>query len=207
MIADGQFLITEALKSMLQASGFRVVAVSRKHELQELLGKQDIALLIIDPVRFEYGSTGELAWLKRLYPATSILILTGSISKQQVIELNREGIGNIAMKTDELTEILHAVREALNGRKHYSRELFDLLVKSGGQTAESLLLTPSEIEIVRMLSGGLSIKEIALRKNVTVSTVTTYRKNIYRKLNVSSRSELVRYAIETGLVDAIDYYI
>ena len=207
VIADSQYLITESLKSILLAYGPKVYTVSCKKGLHAFLQKHDVSLIITDHAKFDYGSMDELAGLKRQYPGTAILIMTGTISKPKLKELNHAGIRNIAMKTDDLAEILNAVKAALRGEKHYSREVLDLLLKTDGQTADDLLLTPSEIEIITMISGGLTIREMASRRNVSVNTVMTHRKNIFRKLRVSSRSELMNYASKTGLIDSIEYYI
>jgi DNA-binding NarL/FixJ family response regulator len=207
VIADSQYLITESLKSILLAYGPKVYAVSGKKALHAFLQKHHVSLIITDHAKFDYASMDELAGLKQQYPGTAILILTGAISRLKIKELNRAGIRNIAMKTDDFAEILNAVKSALSAEKHYSREVLDLLLNTDGQTVEDLLLTPSEIEIITMISRGLTIKEMASRRSVSVNTVMTHRKNIFRKLRVGSRSELMDYAKKTGLVDTIEYYI
>ena len=66
--------------------------------------------------------------------------------------------------------------------------------KSTGE--ETGQLTTSEMEIVRLIAEGLTTKEIASRKYISFHTVITHRKNIFRKLGVSSVSELIMYAIK-----------
>lgn len=68
-------------------------------------------------------------------------------------------------------------------------------------------LTRSEIEILRLIARGLSVKEIASNRNLSAHTVVTHKKNIFRKLRVSSVHEATRYALRAGLVDPIEYYI
>lgn len=206
VIADSQFLITEALKSLLLERGLKVYVVADKTRVLALLQQHEVSLIITDHAQLDYGAD-ELVGLKQKYPDTAILILTGTTSRLKIKELNHGGVSNIAMKTDELNEILDTVSAALRGEKHYSREVLDHLLKTDGQTAAHLLLTPSEIDVVTMISGGLSINEMASQKSVSVSTVKTHRKNIFRKLRLSSRMELMNYAIKTGLVDNIEYYI
>ncbi len=206
-IADSQFLINEALKSMLMAQGSKVYAVSSRTGLDSLLRKHGIALVITDIEHLWHGSVDELSGFREQHPDTAILVLTGSITRMKVRELNHAGIRNVVMKTDDRDEILHAVRAALGGKKHYSREVLDLLLQREGQTSEDLLLTPTEIEIVRLIAGGLSVMETAARKNVGVRSVKTYQKSIYRKLRISGRRELVMFAIKAGLIDNIEYHI
>ncbi|NTW52940.1 MAG: response regulator transcription factor [Chlorobiaceae bacterium] len=207
VIADSQFLITATLKSMLEVFGSKVYTVPCKNDLYAFLQKHEAALVITDQTLFGVEATDELTGLKKQYPETALLILTSRIRKQTVSELNHAGIRNIAMKTDDRDEILDAVKAALRGEPFYSREVLDLLMIKDGRSIGSLLLTPSEIDIINMITGGLSTAEMASRKNVGVKTVMAHRKNIFRKLRLSSRSELMNYALKSGLVDAIEYYI
>jgi DNA-binding NarL/FixJ family response regulator len=68
-------------------------------------------------------------------------------------------------------------------------------------------LTSSEIEIVRLISGGVTTKEIANQKNISFHTVNTHRKNIFRKMGVTNASELIIQAIKAGWIDNIEYFI
>jgi DNA-binding NarL/FixJ family response regulator len=88
--------------------------------------------------------------------------------------------------------------------------LLDLLFeisekKSTGE--ETGQLTVSEMEIVKLIAEGLTTKEIASRKYISFHTVITHRKNIFRKLGVSSVSELIMYAIKSGWINLIEYHI
>jgi DNA-binding NarL/FixJ family response regulator len=68
-------------------------------------------------------------------------------------------------------------------------------------------LTTSEIEIVKLIAQGLTTKQIALQKYISFHTVMTHRRNILRKLGVSNASELIMYAVSSGLIDTIEYHI
>lgn len=207
VIADSQFLFTHALKTLLSGYGARVYTTSVKTGLHLLLENHGVSLIIADHMQLYRGAMDELVQLKKQYPGTAHLVLTGSISRQNVKELNLAGIRNIALRTDDRNEILRAVMAALNGKKHYSREVLDLLLNNGKESVEGLLLTPSEIEIINMISSRLSVEEIASRKNVSVRSVRTHRNNIFRKLGVSSSQELTMIAIREGLIDNIEYHI
>jgi DNA-binding NarL/FixJ family response regulator len=207
VIADSQFLITEALKSMLVAYGAKVYTASGKKGLHELLRKYRVSLVIADHTQLYHGAMDELSRLKKQYPETAHLVLSGTISKQKIKELNHAGIRNIALKTDDRTEIVLAVKAALKGEKHYSREVLDLLLDTDAKTVEALLLTPSESELFHLISSGLSIQEIACRKNVGVRSVMSHSRNMFRKLGVSNSRELTEFALRTGLFDNIEYYI
>ena len=72
---------------------------------------------------------------------------------------------------------------------------------------EVIPLTVTEKEILRLLALGKSTKEIAAERFLSVYTVMTHRKNIFRKLKVNNAHEAVRYALRAGIVNAMEYYI
>jgi len=212
LIADSQFLITESLKHILQEDvRFHVSnVVMEKRELTRELAKGDIALLIIDPSFIELSSFSELKEIINSYPDLQLLVITNGLTRNEMMELNNQGINDIILKTAGKEEIFEALAATLKGKKYYSSELLDLLFdliekkNSGEETGQ---LTASEMEIVRLISEGLTTKEIASRKYISFHTVITHRKNIFRKLGVSNISELIMYALRTGWINIIEYHI
>jgi DNA-binding NarL/FixJ family response regulator len=207
VLADTQFLTNEALHAMLTPLYQALYTVSTKAGLQQYLQKESIALIITDYVLFDFDSISELGDLRNKHPEIGIVVLTNAITHIKIKELNDIGIRNIVLKTDDAEEIFHAIDAALKGKKYYSGDVLDILLKKDGPLEDATILTTSEIEIVRLISSGLSTKEIAVKKHISFHTVMTHRKNIFRKLGVSSSPELLMYAIKAGLIDNIEYHI
>ena len=207
LIADTQFLTTETLRSVLEAEGYDVDLVSTRSGLHEYLRNNEVSLIVTDYILFDFRSINDLRELRELYGNSPILVLCNSMNQMQIKELNQAGIRNIALKTDDRAELIQAVAAAIKGRKAYSGSILDILLKQDGPAEDACLLTASEIEIVRLISTGLTTKEIAVKKHVSFHTVTTHRKNIFRKLGVSSSPELMMFAIKAGLIDNIEYHI
>ncbi len=207
VLADTQYLTNEAIHSMLSPLFHAFYTVSTKTGLQQYLQKETISLVITDDLLFDFDSINDLADVRKKHPETGIVVLTNSITNLKIKEFNDFGIRNIALKTDDREEIFHAVDAALNGKKYYSGNVLDILLKKETPFEDASTLTTSEIEIVRMISGGLSTKEIATKRHISFHTVMTHRKNIFRKLGVSSSPELLMYAIKAGLIDNIEYHI
>ena len=207
VLADIQFLTNEALRTMLTPLCRSFAIVSTKAGLQQHLQKEGISLIITDYILFDFGSISELGDLRKNHSETGIVILTNSITYIKIKELHDIGIKNIILKTDDRDEIFQAIEAALKGKKYYSGDVLDILLKKDGPLEDATILTTSEIEIVRLISSGLSTKEIAVKKHISFHTVMTHRKNIFRKLGVSSSPELLMYAIKAGLIDNIEYHI
>jgi len=212
VIGDTQFLVVEGLKSLLANDERLSVAgiVTTKDELLNFLARKPIQLLIIDLASLDFDKSDDLQFIKLQFPQLSILILTNSISKDEFTRLTKVGIKNILYKTAERDEILSAIDSAIKGKKFYSGEVLDLIIELGENKSVmevSVQLTISEIEIVRLIAGGMTTKEIAKKKCISFHTVNTHRKNIFRKLGVSNASELIIHAIKSGWIDNIEYYI
>lgn len=212
VIADTQFLVVETLKTILnEDERFSVVGiVGSKHELMKILEHEICNLLITDPVLFDFNSIDDLKNIRSNFPGLSILILTSLVGKAEFNELSRLGIKNIIYKTADRNEVVSAVDAALKGKKFFSEEVLNLIIEmneSKAITEEPTHLTASEIEIVRLISGGLTTKEIANQKNISFHTVNTHRKNIFRKMRINNTSELIIQAIKAGWIDNIEYYI
>jgi DNA-binding NarL/FixJ family response regulator len=207
VLADTQFLTNEALHSMLAPLFRSFYTVSTKSGLLQYLQKESIALVITDYLLFDFDSISDIGELKKIHPETGFVVLTNSITHLKIKELNDCGIKNILLKTDDRDELFQAIEAALKGKKYYSGDVLDILLKKEAPFEDATMLTPSEIDIVRLIASGLSTKEIAVKKCISFHTVMTHRKNIFRKLGVSSSPELLMYAIKAGLIDNIEYHI
>jgi DNA-binding NarL/FixJ family response regulator len=213
LIADNQFLITEALtglfNNLVEYDLQGVVGTS--FELTKILSNNSaIDLLITDHNLMDYSGFDELRKIGELYPKLHILILTNQVKVNEVNEFNRIGIKNIIYKTTDADELILAMKYTIQGKKYYGAEVLDLLVENRTERDESTTtsgLTPSEIEITKLIANGLTTKQIAAKKHISFHTVMSHRKNIFRKLNINNTSELIMYAIKTGLIDNIEYYI
>lgn len=211
-LADSQFLITESLKMLIQHSTEYVYEglAENLHELNLLLESKRIDLLITDFNLIDYKGFDELKKILTQYPEMHVLILTNNITKNELNELIKAGIKAVIYKTADSEEILMAINSALKSKKYYSEEILELLLENKNNHSDlhaSIPPTPTEIEIIKLIASGLTTKEIAAKRNVSFHTVISHRKNIFAKLNINNVSELVVYAVRSGIINDIEYYI
>lgn len=212
VIADTQYLVIETLKKILEAEQQLTLTgiVGSRAELDRLLNEVKCDLLITDHALMDFASVEELQHLRIRHPELKVLVLTNSLSKQELTELTKIGIKNILLKTTDKNELLTAIEAALKGKKYFAEEILDRLIELSENRSipdEQSRLTASEIEIVRLIAGGMSTKEIADIRCISYHTVNTHRKNIFRKLEVTNSSELIMHAIKAGWIDNIEYFI
>ena len=193
LIADSQVLITESLKIFIsELYNLELIAVvSEKREMLRVLGEEKISLLILDHSLIDFSGIIEIKELLRSYPGLKVLILTNGVSRSELHELNGAGISTVILKTEGKEELFDAINAALKGRKYYSNELLDILfdpAEKKNSNEDIVQLTNSELEIVKLISEGLTTKEIASRKFISFHTVISHRKNIFRKLTISSEN-------------------
>jgi DNA-binding NarL/FixJ family response regulator len=136
---------------------------------------------------------------------TRVVLLTAALDEEQLVEALRLDVGGVILKEMAPRLLVDAVRQVKAGGRWLdkgssNRALERLLrrdAESRGEAAESL--TPRELEIVRMVSRGLRNRAIAEQLYITEGTVKIHLHNIYQKLQVSGRLELVVQAREKGI--------
>jgi len=212
IIADSQFLIVEALKSLIADDARYILAgvAGTQNDLYKILENVQCSLLITDFANIDFDGTDDLKKIKQKYPQISILILTNSVSKPEFNGLTKLGIKNIIYKTAEKDELFSAIESTLKNKKFYSDEILDWFLDFSDNKYvpdDPIHLTASEREIVKLIANGLTTKEIAVKRNISYHTVNTHRKNIFKKMEVSNASELILHAIKAGWIDNIEYYI
>ena len=113
----------------------------------------------------------------------------------------------ILFKDSSIAEIETALLAALRSERYICKRASEALSPGKNIEAERPLLTATEREILKLIALGKSTKEIAEERFSSVHTITTHRKNIFRKIDVNNVYEATRYALRAGIIDLGDYYI
>jgi len=114
------------------------------------------------------------------------------------------------MKDGSIDELKSALKESLKGNRYISSHVSNILLDNSRKTDAALpknLLTTTEQEILKEMAMGKTSKEIAGNRFVSVHTIMTHRKNIFRKIEVNTIYEATKYAMRAGIVDTLEYYI
>jgi DNA-binding NarL/FixJ family response regulator len=142
--------------------------------------------------------------LKELQPDAVIVILTRHGDDAYLQELLRAGVAGYVLKQSASTELLQAIRVAAAGRQYLdsaltARVTAGFLGKEGKRpNRATATLTEREADVLRLIAAGHSNKEIALRLVLSVKTVEAHKANATRKLGLSGRVDIVKYAVLQG---------
>jgi two-component system response regulator NreC len=145
--------------------------------------------------------------IKQRFPQVSVVALTIHEDEEYFFKMLEAGASGYVPKRAAPEELLTAIRAAAAGQVYLYPSLAKLLVKDylsqerpGGEKSKVDGLTTREHEVLTYLAEGASNDEIAASLVISPKTVGRHRENIMRKLNLHSRSELVRYAIRKGII-------
>jgi DNA-binding NarL/FixJ family response regulator len=164
--------------------------------------KPDVVLL--DVVMPDGNGLEAIPTLLHERPETRILVLSMQDDPRYVREAFAAGASGYVLKEAADVEVVGAVREVARGGRYVHPELGARLVAAeadAARKAEDDPLSDREREVLRLLALGHTNQEIADRLVVSVRTVEAHRAHILTKLRLSTRADLVRYAIDTGLLE------
>lgn len=216
VIADAQHLIRAGLRHLISQDGrFQVIGeAGNEQELQRQLSVLNPDVVILDYSQEGAFSIASINKLKEAFPDIRIMIMSDDNEKERIYEVLQLGVNGFLTKGCGEEEVFDAIKATAKGEKLFCTRVLDYLLEksfpddtkkpaereevSCGPTP----LSPREIEIVRLVAQGLIAKEIASELNLSTHTIYTHRKNIMKKLNLNSASELVLYAVEIGIVNS-----
>jgi DNA-binding NarL/FixJ family response regulator len=143
--------------------------------------------------------------IRQSHPEIKVVVLSMYANEEYVFQVLRAGASGYVLKQADSVEVLAAIRAALSGGSFLSppisRAVIDDYIRRAearGWASDLDLLTAREREVLQLLAEGRSNREIAGQLNISIKTVETHRSNMMNKLNVKSKTELVKYALRKG---------
>jgi DNA-binding NarL/FixJ family response regulator len=207
LIADDFAVVRSGLRRLLDAKpDLEVVAEAADgHEAVEKALKEDIHLAILDVSMPRMTGIQAAAELHKRKPEVRLLMLSMHDSEQFLFEALKAGASGYVLKSGADTDIVDACRAAMRGDSFLYPSAVTTLVRDyverGGRGEEQFdVLTPRELEVLKLIAEAHTSKEIAKLLFISIKTVERHRQNILDKLGMRDRVELTRYAIRRGLI-------
>lgn len=181
-----------------------------KKELIALCAQNPDALVLLDYTLFDFERIQELIFLQEKYPQTDWIVSSDELSEEAVRTLlfNSKKF-SILLKDSAAEDFLSALKQALKGERYISSYISNMLLENSKQPSKlpRNILTITEQEILKEMALGKSTREIAAQRHVSMHTIMTHRKNIFRKIEVNNVHEATKFAMKAGMIDLAEYYI
>jgi two-component system response regulator NreC len=206
LIVDDHAVVRSGLRRVLDAEkDIETVAEAPSAEravFEAIEHKPDVVLMdVVMPGKS--GIEGTPAVLQAV-PNAKVLVLSMQDDPHYVREAFEAGASGYVLKEAADTEVVGAIRAVAAGERYVHPALGARLVAAEAderRRAESDPLSEREREVLRLLALGHTNQEIAAQLYISVRTAETHRAHIMRKLSLSSRAQLVRYALDQGLIE------
>ena len=206
MIADDHNLLREGIKQLLEFDGsMEIIAeASDGIECLEILNNVNPDILLLDINMPLKNGIEVLEELKVSKPDLKILILTVHGEVEYLIKAIDIGADGYIMKDSESSELKRAINEILSGEKYIQPSLIPMLnnkLANRDIDKDKLnSLTNRELEVLVQVANGMFNKEIAINLNISERTVKNHISNIFKKIDVSDRTQAAVFAIKNNLV-------
>ena len=209
ILADNQELTRFALESLLQQDQENVVyRASDKAGLVATLKEHESAVVLLDYTLFDFTDEDQLLIVAERFALSQWILISDELTPQflrRVIYSSHQF--SIVFKDGTLKDLRDALDAVGRHDRHISQRALETIIIQQEEDERPSVLTTTEMEIVKAIAQGKTTKEIANERFSSVHTITTHRKNIFRKLGVNTAHEVTKYALRAGLVDSSEFYI
>ncbi len=206
ILADDHSLVRAGIRSLLGAMvDVQVIGeASSGEEALELAAREHPDVVLMDIAMRGITGLEAAARMREAHPGVRVLILSMHSGEEYVLRALRAGAAGYLLKDAATGELELALRSVMRGESWLSpavsRQVVEGYVQRAGADATPDVLTARQREVLRLVAGGKSTKEIAFFLNLSVKTVETHRAQIMERLGIRDVPGLVRYALRTGLV-------
>jgi two-component system, NarL family, response regulator NreC len=204
VIADDHAVVRSGLRMLLDAEvDFEVAAEAGDVDsARRYVRGHQPRVLVLDLNMPGDSSLEAIPGLREEFPETQIVVLTMQDDPAFAREAMRAGALGYVLKEAADTELVEAVRSAADGRTYLHPQLGARLAAEPERHGPRSDLSDREIEVLRLIALGHTNSEIAQQLFLSVRTVESHRAHIQQKLGLSTRADLVKYALENKLLEA-----
>lgn len=200
LLTDDHAILSAGLRALLgYYDDVEVVgAASDGAEAVERVGELRPDIVLMDIAMPGMNGLEATRLIRERYPETQILVLSQHEERQYVLALLQAGASGYILKRALGSDLITALRAVASGETYLHRSVSAVLVEELQRPGESL--TPREMEVLEHIVRGETNQQIAVILSLSVKTVEWHRTNLMSKLGVHNAAELVRFALEHGLV-------
>ncbi len=209
LLVDDHAVLRDGVRMVLESQpGFQVVGTTENgRDALRLVEDLRPDIAVLDIAMPEMNGLEATRAIRQCCPQTQVVILSMHEGEEYLREALRAGAAGYVLKRAAAKELVGAIQTVRHGESYLDPALTRTLisdyvrqVERGDETPDSL--TERELEVLKLVAEGFTNRQIAFKLNISIKTVQTHRANLMDKLNLHDRTELVRYAIRRGLIQA-----
>lgn len=205
LICDDHQIIVDGLKSLVNSiEDFEVVATANNgKEVLDILKLLSVDIILMDIDMPVMNGLDATTLIKEKYKYVKVIILSVHSEKGMIKNLIELGVDAYLLKNASRDELETAIRQVYKGGEYFSSGVTQSLLKKDEDKLTDLDvdITKREVEILKLISSGLTNKEIGEKLFISHRTVDTHRTNLMRKLDVKNIAGLVSFALKKGLLE------
>ena len=206
LLADDHPVFREGVRQVLTSTleKVKVDEASNGQEVLNLVWANPYDVVFLDISMPGRNGLEILQQLKKAKPEIHVIILSMYSEEQYAVRAMKAGASGYLTKDGDANELLVAMEKVLAGRMHFSTSVVEQLVQELKKDSEKPahdLLSDREFQVMRMIAAGKKLTDIASDLEISLSTVSTHRLRILKKMNMKSNADIIRYTIEHGLVE------
>jgi two-component system invasion response regulator UvrY len=205
LMVDDHAIVRKGLRQIVteESGNMAVGEAATAEETLKLLYNERWDVLVLDISLPDRNGLDLLHEIKQQYPDLPVLVLSMHSEEQYALRVLRTGASGYINKESAPAELVEAIEKVVTGGTYISSALAEMLAYSINKPAPAPLhetLSNREYTVLLQLGAGRSVGEIAEDLNLSVKTISTYRRRLLEKMNLSTTAELIRYVIEHQLV-------
>lgn len=205
VVADDHPVFRHGLKTLLLQEGFCVEGeASDGREAVELTGQRRPDVVLLDYSMPHMNGLETARQILTQFPRAKVILLTVHREEQFMIAALNAGVRGYVLKSEAATAVVQAIREVDRGNAYVSPRVAGTAVDLGLACARSGsaadIVSPRELQVLKLIAEGHTTKEVAEVLGLTVKTAESYRTCLMNKLDIHDTAGLVRYAVRRGLV-------
>jgi two-component system invasion response regulator UvrY len=206
LIADDHSVVRNGIMKLLSASfpTTEFGEAANATEILRLIHETKWALVILDINMPGRSGLEILKEIKLIYPGTPVIIFSMYPEDQFAVRAIRAGASAYLTKDISSKELSEAIKKILNGGTYLTSKIAELItneLRSDQDKSSHQLLSDREYQVFLLLASGMNVSAIALEISLSVKTISVYRANILRKMNLKNNSEITHYAFKNNLVE------
>lgn len=210
IIADNQELTSYALECLLdEDKDATIYRALDKTTLVCLLTGHPSAIVLLDYTLFDFADEDQLLIIAERFSQSQWILISDELTSQFMRRMVYSSHQfSLLFKDGPLAEVKSALQSVcLRHTRFLSQRVLEVILNQQQEEAQPDILTATETEILKAIAQGKTTREIATQRFSSMHTITTHRKNIFRKLGINTAHEATKYALRAGLIDASEFYI